>query len=312
MLDRNTDSSNDYFFNLEKGYSLEDLSVYQINREKMNVRKIADLNDMISDGSIVGITDTFIFIKRDSGNVELWKLKAHPIKFKFITYDALGNFRVLDEGFSIVKDMDNHDTFSLDDINPNILYGLEDGYLTLHPHVLPYANDIDRVVIETEHESFELSPASPEGDHVYFEVDLFLDPDVYGIFGTDFTDIPLEVSIYQGQNCIGSKIITLTATSEVFEESISISGIGYDFTSTTDSLWLDLETTESTYSNSHGIPYVVDGKFPVINFYDAWGTEPDYSIPLSPNSDLDIFEGQYVGTYSFEDDEDYDDDYVDD
>lgn len=76
MLDRNTNTSNDPPFNLEKGFGLtvgtNSLSVYQISRTKGNLWKIADLknNPDFTGHSIKGITDTYL-ITSDGSNSQV-------------------------------------------------------------------------------------------------------------------------------------------------------------------------------------------------------------------------------------------------
>ena len=78
MLDRNTDSSANPPFNLEKGFGAgtdNKLMVYQIPSTYLGwLWKIADLtNAGINSGEIVAITDKFIFIEETDGNIELWE-----------------------------------------------------------------------------------------------------------------------------------------------------------------------------------------------------------------------------------------------
>jgi hypothetical protein len=79
MLDRNTDSSNDIPFNLEKGFGVEagvnSLMAYQISRAGKSLYKIADLTTLVADGTIVAITDTYLIILRDDTTTELWKFQ---------------------------------------------------------------------------------------------------------------------------------------------------------------------------------------------------------------------------------------------
>jgi len=84
MLDRNTNTSNDLPYNLEKGFDINNRYVYQISRDKSSLLKIADLTNLKRynsttktwdniDGTIVAITDTYLFLKRNSGDIELYK-----------------------------------------------------------------------------------------------------------------------------------------------------------------------------------------------------------------------------------------------
>jgi len=73
MLNRNTDQNNDQPFNLEKGFHLTDRKIYQIASSKGRLFKIADLTTELADGTIVGITDSYMFVLRSSTDVELWE-----------------------------------------------------------------------------------------------------------------------------------------------------------------------------------------------------------------------------------------------
>jgi len=74
MQDRFTDSTDDAPFNLEKGFHVSSRYIYQIPPKNMGkLRKIDDLTTLGVDGSIVAITDTYMFLKRDDTSIELWQ-----------------------------------------------------------------------------------------------------------------------------------------------------------------------------------------------------------------------------------------------
>lgn len=81
MLDRNTNSSGNEAFDREKGFGLtvgtNSLMVYQIPLTYTGeLWKIADLtNAGINTGTIVAVTDTYLFIKETDGNIEIWEFK---------------------------------------------------------------------------------------------------------------------------------------------------------------------------------------------------------------------------------------------
>lgn len=95
MLDRNTFGSQ-VGFNLEKGFHLTSRYVYQIASSKGNLYQIADLTNVLYtdnsavDGTIVAITDTYLFLKRSSNDIELWKYQdfsSHYFVFDIMMHE---------------------------------------------------------------------------------------------------------------------------------------------------------------------------------------------------------------------------------
>ena len=81
MPDRMTDTSNDPPFDLEKGYDPVNRYIYQISQTRGNLWKIDDLTDRVADGTIVAVTDNYLFLKRSSNDIELWQFVDFENKF---------------------------------------------------------------------------------------------------------------------------------------------------------------------------------------------------------------------------------------
>jgi hypothetical protein len=207
------------------------------------------------------------------------------ISFQIHGFDDLGNGKILnDSNYWIAKDMNNHQSFSVEGIEHDKLYGLEQNRtIKLDAKVLPFDNDISRIVVSTNYETFSLLIPISEGDHIYFQQDIYLNSTYYGIFGADFVYIPINVKLYQDDILISSKVIVITAIENTFEDQVQISNVSVT-TDPQNNVFMSFTSGLNAYNNSHSIPYVVNDQFPVVELYNPDGILIQ-SITLRANND---------------------------
>jgi len=216
-------------------------------------------------------------------------LRDDNVSFQIIGYDLLSNSKLLYESnYWFVKDMNNHFSFIVEGIEHDRLYGLEENRsIKLDAKIQPFDNDITKVVIGTNYETFNLLTPTSEGDHISFSDTIYLNSTYYGVFGTDFTYIPINVRLYQNDILISLKEIVITVIENNFEDQVSISNV----TITTDSqnnVFMSFTPGLNAYNNSHSIPFVVNDQPPVVKLYDPDGTLVQTIILRVNNDSLGI------------------------
>ncbi len=206
--------------------------------------------------------------------INLLELRDDAIALRFVGFDKLGNSYVLyDEATHwIVKDMNNHQEFEIEGLDGSLFALDPDEMIDIDALVKPFDNDITKVVLSTAYETFELTSTRLDGDSIYFSDDgvydanIRLDPTLYGVFGSDFKDITINVLLYQDSTLISSKQVVITVTSAIFADVVEISGIQFDLNEIQNAnIWLNFTNYLNTYNNSHGVPYVVNNENPVFN-----------------------------------------------
>ncbi|MFX1391923.1 MAG: LamG-like jellyroll fold domain-containing protein, partial [Promethearchaeota archaeon] len=124
------------------------------------------------------------FYKEDNSFVEISfniiNLRDDNISIRFTGYDNLLNSKQLCESnFWFIKDFNNHLEFVVEGFSNTVLYGLNsENMVDLNVKVLPVDNDITKVEVNTNYESFTLDNIVSEQDHIYFTDDGIQDPDI--------------------------------------------------------------------------------------------------------------------------------------
>ncbi|GAG87493.1 unnamed protein product, partial [marine sediment metagenome] len=155
------------------------------------------------------------------------------ITFRFTGYDDLNNeYTLSDLSYWIIKDFNNHELFTIEELDTSKLYGLDqEDMIDIEVKIIPQDNDITEVTVSTGYETFSLTNIVSEQNYIYFEddgaqdVNIRLNSTYHNIIGSDFTIIPIEIKLYQGTTFITSKELDIIATTAVFSDIVEISNV---------------------------------------------------------------------------------------
>lgn len=272
---------------------------YRYNTSESGTKKWIPFGTYFSDNQIVNITFNILNLRDDK------------INFRFIGIDSLNNTKILENpDFWVIKDINNHLDFIIENPSDNIIYSLTDeNTIDFDVIVWPVDNDITKVVLSTEKEYFELNNKRISGDRIYFsDIDnnIYLDESNYNIFGNEFTQIPLDFKLFQEGQLVTSKRIFITVTDKLFDDAIVISNISIDIDKAPqeNNAYMSFNTTEATYNNPHNIPYIVNNKLPLVYIFnskeqlvDTVILKPncaDFSIKVYDNENIEINNNQFI------------------
>ncbi len=230
---------------------------------------------------------------------DILNFRDDNITFRFVGYDNLGNSEVLTNStFWFVKDFDNNLGFTLEGLNNQDIYTLnQNNLIDLGLDITPYANDVSNVIVSTTYETFNLSNVLYEQDHIYFAENIALNSIYYGIFGSDFTFIPIEINLYQGPKLLVSRYVVITVATDVFDFPVEISNITIDISNSIENVNMSFVNGRNSYNNSFSIPYISNNQTPVVKLYNSH-EELVEIIPLHPH--LDATSSEIYDTVSIE------------
>jgi hypothetical protein len=240
-------------------------------------------------------------------------LKDGEISIRFTATDNLGNSYEIPV-FSITKDFDNHQNFIIEGLNDNLLYSLNfDNKIDIDMDIFPFDNDVTAVIVNTSLESFSFAKVA-DGDHFYFFDDdsitdiLELDPSLYGVFGSEFTEIPLSIELFQDLKKVTARQIIISATDTVFSEVVTISDVSVDINTLpqTNNILMSFLTGTDTYKNADEIPFRASSP-PIVNILNSHDDIVD-TVELRANYDstsleiygtipVDIINNQFYLSY---------------
>ncbi|KKN00087.1 hypothetical protein LCGC14_1141340, partial [marine sediment metagenome] len=212
------------------------------------------------------------FLAPITWNIE--NLRDDQIAFRFISYDNLGNSEILSSSdYWIIKDFNNHLEFTVEGLSNEYFYTLDQDYMiNLDLKAIPVDNDITRVVISTNYETFTLTDVLYEQGHIFFEdSNIKLTSALYNVFGSEFSFIPVEVKLYQQNTLISSKIVIISVITETFDVPVEISNLTISTISSSDNIWMSFTNGTAAYNNSHSIPYIPNNNPPVVKIYNSYG-----------------------------------------
>ncbi|KKM90173.1 hypothetical protein LCGC14_1241290, partial [marine sediment metagenome] len=211
--------------------------------------------------------------------LNLLNLRDDNLTLRFYSYDDLGNENLLSNtSHWLVKDLNNHEQFTVEDLDNTILYGLDqNGMIDIDLKVFPFDNDITKVLVSTNYESFSLTTVFSEQNHIYFTdddvIDLIqLNSSFYNIEGSEFTIILIGIMLFQGSNIVPvtSQEIIITATRATFNNVVEISNLTVDISSEINNILMSFAENPA-YNNFHQIPYIVNNLPPVLKVFDTYG-----------------------------------------
>ncbi|KKN32875.1 hypothetical protein LCGC14_0809430, partial [marine sediment metagenome] len=210
--------------------------------------------------------------------IDLLNLRDDNITVRFTGYDNLSNSKVLYESnYWFIKNFNNHLEFTLEGLESGSLYGLDpNGYINFDLKVYPVDNDITKIMVSTNYETFSLLNPISENNYIYYEdkgldVDIKLNSTYYNIDENNFYTIPIEIKLYQGTTFITSKELVIIGTLAIFNDTIEISDLGIDIQASVDNVLLSFITNTDVYQNPHGIPYIVNNQPPVVKVFNSYG-----------------------------------------
>ncbi|MFW9970897.1 MAG: LamG domain-containing protein, partial [Candidatus Odinarchaeota archaeon] len=220
---------------------------------------------------------------------DIINLRDDNISIRFIGYDNLLNSEVLFESeYWFIKDLNNHPNFVVEGLSSNTLYGLDQNkMIDLDLKILPVDNDITKVEIIAGNglEIFILENMTYEENHIYFsDSNIQFNSSFYNIFGSEFSFIPIDVKLYQGNTFITSKQVVISVIYKQFTDIITISDLQINISSTQDNVLMSFVNDLDAYNSTHGIPFVVGGLYPVVKAYDSYN-DLIAIIPLYPYMD---------------------------
>ena len=226
-------------------------------------------------------------------SLDLLPFRDDNITLRFVGYDVLSNSKLLyDSSYWFIKEFNNHEKFVIEGISSGMLYGLDgEEMVDLEVKIIPVDNDITKILVTTGYETFSLTYPVSEQDHLYFEDDGIHNEDIrlnstfYPIVGSDLTFIKIRVVLFQGaqgNEYLTEKEVIITVTSQVFADSVEISNLNYNLTSSQDNIAMSFVNDTTTYSNLHSIPYIVNNAPPLLKLYNI-EEELVASIPLHNN-----------------------------
>ncbi|KKM76196.1 hypothetical protein LCGC14_1382590, partial [marine sediment metagenome] len=231
--------------------------------------------------------------------LDLINLRDDNFSIRFTGYDNLSNSKLLYESnYWAIKDFNNHLQFTSEGLNNSYIYSLDSNDMVdLDLKILPVDNDIDKVIVSTNYETFTLQNVVSELDHIYFtddgisDVDIKLNNTYYNVFGSTFTYIPVTISLYQGTTFITSDKTVISVITTTFQDIVNISGVSIDLTNDTNNILMSFVNNNNAYNNSHGIPFIVGNKPPVLKVYNSYDelVQNIYLYPLSNLTDSETY-----------------------
>ncbi|KKN00681.1 hypothetical protein LCGC14_1135380, partial [marine sediment metagenome] len=211
--------------------------------------------------------------------LNLLNLRDDNLTLRFYSYDDLQNENLLfNTSHWLVKDLNNREQFTVEGLDNTILYGLDqNGMIDIDLKVFPFDNDITKVMVSTNYESFSLTTVFSEQNHIYFTdddvIDLIqLNASFYNIEGSEFTIITIGIKLFQGSNIvpITSQEIVITATRATFDNMVEISNLTVDISSEINNILMSF-VDNSAYMNPHKLPFIVNNLPPVLKVFDSSG-----------------------------------------
>jgi len=223
-------------------------------------------------------------------SIDITNFRDDNVSLRFFGHDDLNNEYLLENSnYWFIKNFNNHESIITEGLNNTILYSLDQNKLIdLDLKIIPHDNDIDKIIISTNYESFTLTNFTSEYDHVAFiadgtnNADVKLNSSYYNVFGSEFTNIPVKVLVYQGETIISSKIVVITVTTSTFKDAVAISNLEADVNSS--KFFLSFANYKNAYNNSHSIPFIVNNAPPTIKIYNSLN-ELIKTIKLYPDID---------------------------
>ncbi|RLI94609.1 MAG: hypothetical protein DRO90_01760, partial [Candidatus Altiarchaeales archaeon] len=239
-------------------------------------------------------------------SIDITNFRDDNVSLRFFGYDDLNNEYLLESmNYWFIKNFNNHESIITEGLNNTILYSLDQNKLIdLDLKIIPYDNDIDKIIISTNYESFTLTNFTSEDDHIAFladgtsNVDVKLNSSYYNVFGSEFANIPVKVLIYQGETIISSKTVVITVTTSTFKDVVAISNLEADINSS--KFWLTFINYKNAYNNSHSIPFIVNNAPPTIKIYNSLN-ELIKTIKLYPDIDGTEIDEINIGSVKVED-----------
>ncbi|KKM63969.1 hypothetical protein LCGC14_1506100, partial [marine sediment metagenome] len=223
-------------------------------------------------------------------------LRDDNITLRFYGYDDLQNEKLLSNASHwLIKDLNNHQQFIIEDLDSATLYGLDQNrMIDIDLKVLPVDNDITKVTVSTNYESFSLTNVVSEQDHIYFaddgviDIDIKLNSSFYNIQGSEFTIIPIDIKLFQGSNIvpITSKEVIIIATTTIFDSVVEISSLTVNISTEINNILMSF-ANNTAYTNSHRIPFIANNLPPVLKVYNSYG---DLVETIELQVDYDYFD----------------------
>ncbi|KKM77992.1 hypothetical protein LCGC14_1364450, partial [marine sediment metagenome] len=223
-------------------------------------------------------------------------LRDDNITIRFYGYDDLRNEKLLfNASHWLIKDLNNHQQFIIEDLDSAALYGLDQNrMIDIDLKVLPVDNDITKVTVSTNYESFTLANIVSEQDHIYFaddgviDIDIKLNSSFYNIQGSEFTIIPIDIKLFQGSNIvpITSKEVIIIATTTVFDNIVEISNLTVDISTEINNILMSF-ANNTAYNNSYRMPFIANNLPPVLKVYNSYG---DLVETIELQVDYDYFD----------------------
>ncbi|MHA2365737.1 MAG: LamG-like jellyroll fold domain-containing protein, partial [Candidatus Hodarchaeales archaeon] len=241
-------------------------------------------------------------------SINLLNMRDDKINFRFISRDKLGNSKLLEDStFWIIKDFDNHLDFVVEGIDENYIYSIGfNNSIELDIGIIPEDNDITHITILTDYENFNINNFYYIEDHTYFTDVIYLDANLYDIIGGTFSQIPIELQVYQGQKFLTSKTIVITVTDTVFEDPIKINDLDIDILTLPPlpNIFMNFTITNKSYINSHNIPLVVNNNPPTVKIYNSKNNQvgifslkpdwDDFRTKVYNNTEIEIINNQFI------------------
>ncbi|MEJ2278700.1 MAG: LamG domain-containing protein, partial [Candidatus Lokiarchaeota archaeon] len=126
-------------------------------------------------------------------DINILNMRDDKIFFRFIAYDDLGNSKIINTpNMWIMKDLNNHRDFTVDGLEKDY-YLIDANTVDLSLRVNPVDNDIDKVIVSSDYEIFELTNKDCEDDHFIFQdnqsgnVNVKFNVSYYNIYNSECT-----------------------------------------------------------------------------------------------------------------------------